>query len=100
MGLCRSLFRTSGYFLVAFIAFLAYFHFQCEKEKENEAEKPIFDEFDPSKTDAENVVIPFCRLGAKNKLDLGIEFVLSQFAPCALLKFIQFTQGKVYILGQ
>ena len=60
MGLCGSLFRTSGYFVVAFIAFLAYFHFQCEKE--NGAEKPIFDEFDPSKTDAENVVLPFCPL--------------------------------------
>ena len=100
MGLCRSLFRTSGYFLVAFIAFLAYFHFQCEKEKEIVAEKPIFDEFDPSKTDAENVVIPFCRLGEKHKLDLGIEFVLGQFAPCAVLKFIEFTKGKVYIFGQ
>ena len=100
MGLCRSLFRTSGYFLVAFIAFLAYFHFQCEKEKENEAGKPIFDEFDPTKTDVENVVIPFCPLGGRHKLDLGIEFVLGQFAPCAVLKFIQFTKGRVYIFGQ
>ena len=100
MGLCRSLFRTSGYFLIAFIAFLAYFHFQCEKEKESEAEKPIFDEFDPSKTDVENVVIPFCPPGGRHKLDLGIEFVLGQFAPCAVLKFIEFTKGKVYIFGQ
>ena len=51
-------------------------------------------------TDAENVVLPFCPLGEKKKMDLGIEFVLSQSAPCALLKFIKFTQGRVYISGQ
>ena len=96
MGLCGSLFRTSGYFLVAFIAFLAYFHFQCEKEKEIGAEKPIFDEFDPSKTDCEDVVLPFNPLGEKRRGDFGIEFLLNQFAPCALLKFIKFTQDIIY----
>jgi len=67
-----------------------------EKEKENGTEKPIFDEFDSSKTDCEDVLLPFNPPGEKRRGDFGIEFLLNQFAPCALLKFIKFTQDIIY----
>ena len=58
-------------------------------------QNPIFDEFDPSQTDA-TVVLPFCPMGHVNSMDIGIEFIFIQSAPCALLKLIKFTQGLLY----
>ena len=49
-----------------------------------------------SQTDCEDVVLPFNPLGEKRRADFGIEYLLNQFAPCALLKFIKFTQDIIY----
>ena len=48
MGLCGTLLRVSAYVLVALVAVLAYFHLECQNEKEAETEqKSKFDPFDP-----------------------------------------------------
>ena len=62
MGLCRSLFRISGYIFVALIAVLMYFHIECEKEKAENDQKSIFDEFNPEVTEV-NGQLGFCHTG-------------------------------------
>ena len=80
------------FFLVLIIAVLIVFWFEYEDQK------PVFDNYDPNVTDIRNVLLPFCPKGEKSrrKVDLGIEFMLSQWFPCALLKLFMFTKIVIY----
>ena len=80
------------FFLVLIIAVLLFLWLESEDEK------PGFDYYDPNVTDIRNVLLPFCPKGEKSrrKVDLGIEFMLSQWFPCALLKLFMFTKSVIY----
>ena len=80
------------FFLVLIIAVLIFSWLECEDQK------PVFDNYDPNVTDIRNVLLPFCPKGEKSrrKVDLGIEYKLSQWAPCALLNLIKFAKSVIY----
>ena len=80
------------FFLVLIIAVLICFWSECKDQK------PVFDNYDPNVTDIKDVLLPFCPKGEKSrrKVDLGLEFMLSQWFPCALLKLFMFTKIVIY----
>ena len=80
------------FFLVLIIAVLIFFWFECEDQK------PAFDNYDPNVTDIRNVLLPFCPKGEKSrrKIDLGLEFMLCQWAPCTLINLFMFTKSVIY----
>ena len=93
MGCCGFLLRLTGYFLVAFLGVLTYFHFtQCVNEKT----RPDFAaQFDPKVTDVE-VSLPFSLKGAVNNVKIGAIYILTQSCPCALTKLVKFLEGEPY----
>ena len=80
------------FFLVLIIAVLIFFW------SEYEDQKPVFDNYDPNVTDIKDVLLPFCPKGEKSrrKVDLGLEFMLSQRVPCALINVFMFTKSVIY----
>ena len=94
MGFCGALFRTSAYILVAVIAVLAYFHLECQKEKEAEGgETNRFDPFDPEQTDARDVTLNFYQKGDPADNHIGLAYILKPFAPCAVVKLVTLIEG-------
>ena len=81
------------FFLVLIIAVLIFFW------SEYEDQKPVFDNYDPNVTDVKDVLLPFCPKGEKSrrKVDLGLEFMLSQSVPCALVNVFMFTKSVIYV---
>ena len=80
------------FFLVLIIAVLIFFWFESEDQK------PVFDNYDPNVTDIRNVLLPFCPKGEKSrrKGDLGLEFMLNQWASCTLINLFMFTKSVIY----
>ena len=80
------------FFLVLIIAVLIFFLLKCEDQKS------VFDNYDPNVTDIKDVLLPFCPKGEKSrrKVDLGLEFMLSQRVPCALINVFMFTKSVLY----
>ena len=80
------------FFLVLIIAVLIFFWLEYEDQK------PVFDNYDPNVTDVKDVLLPFCPKGEKSrrKVDLGLEFMLSQSVPCALINVFMFTKSVIY----
>ena len=78
--------------LLVIIAVLIFFWSKCEEQK------PVFDNYDPNVTDLKDVLLPFCPKGEKSrrKVDLGLEFMLSQRVPCALINVFMFTKSVIY----
>ena len=50
-------------------------------------------QFDPDTTEITDYALPFCKLGAKVELDIGIATVLIEAAPCALARLIMLLPG-------
>ena len=88
------LLKTGGYFIVALIAILAYFHMECEREKSEKAAKSRFDKFDGQKTNCE-VEYTFAIKGNKYPMfNVGYSYFIIQGAPCAVKKLHAFFYGK------
>ncbi len=89
MGLCGTCLRLFCYSLVALLAVLAYFHMECTRE-EDEKVAPRR-EFSTGETDVKDYEMPFLKEGghqAARELYIGLEYILVQWAPCALLKLL------------
>ena len=96
MGLCGNLLKVSASVIVALVAVLAYFHLECQKEKEAaDTVGSKFDPFNPKQTDVVDVPMGFCKKGDVTVLDIGIEYILIQSAPCALMKLVSFIGGML-----
>ena len=94
MGFCGALFKASAYVIVALVAVLAYFHLECQKEKVTQTEQGSkFDPFNPKQTDVVGVPLGFCTKGEGTILDIGLEYILLQSAPCAVMKLFSFFTG-------
>ena len=80
------------FFLVLIIGVLIFFW------SEYDDHKPVFDNYDPNVTDIKDVLLPFCPKGEKSrrKVDLGLEFMLSQWAPCTLINLFMFIKSVIY----
>ena len=95
MGFCSAFVKVSAYFLVALVAVLAYFHLECQRDKETSTEQGSkFDPFNPKITDVVGVPLEFCKRGDATTLDIGLEYILMQSAPCALVKLVNFIGGQ------
>lgn len=93
MACCETFLKVSVSFLVALAAVLAYFHLECQKEQEAKNGASKFDPFDPEQTDAKDVPLKFCDRGTESEMYIGIELILEQSAPCALVKLVNFLGG-------
>ena len=85
--------KVSASVLVALAAVLAYFHLECQREDEAMSKTRTFDPFDPKQTDARDVPLKFCVKGTESELYLGIELILEQSAPCAVVRLVNFLGG-------
>ena len=94
MSACGSCLRVSGYVSVVLIAMYAYFHLECQREKEETEKTTVKEKFRPEETDVKDVPLGYCKYGESITLDLSIEFILMQSAPCALVKLIMFFSFK------
>ena len=86
MACCGTFLKVSASVLVALAAVLAYFHLECQKEREAKDKTSKFDPFDPKRTDAREVPLKFCDRGTESEMYIGIEIMLEQSAPCAVVK--------------
>ena len=93
MTCCRTFCKISASVLVALAAVFAYFHLECQREEEAKSKTSTFGPFDPKQTDARDVPLKFCVKGTESELYLGIEIVLEQSAPCAVVKMVNFLGG-------
>jgi len=95
MAFVKGLFQLSGSILVAFLAVLVYFHVQCLQLETSEPAKAKrkFDPFKPDQTDC-TAELGFSQKGDELFVEIGIEYMLAQWAPCAVLKAIRFFSGK------
>lgn len=80
------------FFLVLIIAVLIIFW------SEYIDQKPVLVNYDPNVTDIKDVLLTFCPKGEKSrrKVDLGLEFMLNQWVPCALINIFMFTKSVIY----
>ena len=90
MGFCGSCVRFSSGTLVAVLAVLVYFHMECVKEMEKQKKNANLKVFRPEVTDVNNTPLRFCSFGENLEMNIGLEFILIQSAPCALLKLLHF----------
>ena len=89
MGIVSKIFGAS---MAAFTTSLAYFQYECNKEKSEWEQSNIskFNEtFDPNQTEAKAVALPFADKGVKNTIYYGKSYIFNQWAPCALMKLCQ-----------
>lgn len=91
---CSSCFRIIGYALVPLIAMVAYFHIQCIKEQESADQTRFNEQYYPDKTDVTGYGLNFCNVGETVEANIGINYILIQSAPCALVKFVNFVTGS------
>ena len=82
--------KITGYILVALTAVLAYFHMECVREQDEKNKVSIFDNFDPNVTDCKNVAFPFREKGANVEFVIGLSYIMTQSAPCAVMKLYNF----------
>ena len=84
MAFVKGLFQLSGSILVAFLAVLVYFHVQCLQLETSEPAKATrkFDPFKPDQTDC-TAELGFSQKGDELFVEIGIEYMLAQWAPCA-----------------
>ena len=84
MAFVKGLFQLSGSILVAFLAVLVYFHVQCLQLETSEPAKATrkFDPFKPDQTDC-IAELGFSQKGDELFVEIGIEYMLAQWAPCA-----------------
>ena len=93
MAFCGAFLKVLVYILVAFVAVLAYFHLECQNEEEAVGGKSKFDPFNPKQTDVKDVTLGFCKKGDVEVLDIGLDYILVQSAPCAVMKLVKFLGG-------
>ena len=94
MGYCGIIFLIIGYALVPFIAMVVYFHIQCLKEQELADQTKFNENFDPLTTDVNGYSLNFANIGDKHEVFIGINYILIQSCPCAILKLINFITGS------
>ena len=91
---CGSCLRVCGYLLVPLIAILAYFHLECIKEKELLEKTKFNEQYDPDMTDVTDYNMTFCRPGVDQGMSIGIEYMLFQSFPCAIIRLISKVSGS------
>ena len=89
-SMCKSVLLYATYLLIALLAMIAYFHIQCQKEKQEGAPQEKFKEFNPEETDVKDYNLGFCKIGETLNTDIGIEYILVQSAPCAVMRMLEF----------
>ena len=94
MGLCSFLFKTTGCVLVAILAVLAYFVFDCYGRNHAQEECPFNDHFDREATDLHNIPIPFTTKGQVSHGHLGLDFLGMQTEWCVLSKIVYLISAK------
>ena len=92
MGFCKVLSYGLVWYLVAVIAFLAYFQMQCWQEEQDKAKIPKT-KFNPKETNCQ-VEYGFAVEHSGIMIEIGINYIVNQFMPCAMLKALSYLQGK------
>ena len=90
-----SFFRIFVYSLVALVAVFAYFHIQCQNEKEEKSQKKTtkFDlPFKPEETDCLAQLV-FAEKGSDVFIHTPIIWTFQQWLPCAVMKMMQAMSG-------
>jgi len=92
MGLCQYCLRLSLSSTIAVLSVLAYFHMECVSESQHSqpVTKPPFL---PTVTDIPDVPMRFCERGLDVEMYIGIGYMFSQWAPCAVMKMLSFLAG-------
>ena len=93
MGLCNYCLGVCGATTIAVLAVLSYFHMECinESHQSNPVTRPPFL---PNMTDISEVPMSFCEPGQEEfSLDIGLEYMLIQWSPCAVMKLHTFLSG-------
>ena len=91
MGLCHFCLRVSGASSIAVLAVLAYFHIECVRESETEDVARAV--FRPDVTDVTDVPLNFCLPGQEVEMSFGLDYMFSQWCPCAVMKLLSFLTG-------